>query len=83
MERLRTYIPNTSPEITDAELAELDSILDIDQIRDDYEYAGSFIITKDYGQREEAVQTMCCGIYTKDIMLSNGQEVYFAFDYGH
>jgi len=47
------------------------------------EYSGNFIFTKNLIDREVAVESMCCGINTKDIELSNGETVYFAFDYGH
>ena len=85
MERLRKYIPVDSPEITDDELDELSTLLDFDSYfdRDLYEYAGNFIITKDCADRDQAVCGMCCGIVQKDVLLSNGEVIYFAFDYGH
>lgn len=82
---LRKYIPTESPEITDDELFELTTLLDFDSYfnRDEYEYAGNFIITKDVQDRDEAVFNMCCGIIVKDVPLSSGEVIYFAFDYGH
>ena len=47
------------------------------------ECCGNFIFTKNLVDREIAVESMCCGIDIRDIELSNGEIVYFAFDYGH
>ena len=83
IERLRRMIGVDSPEITDSELEELMTKLPFDEYFDDYEYSGNFIITKDIVEREFAVENMCCGIIVKDVELSNGETIYFAFDYGH
>jgi len=84
LHRLRRIIGNDSDEITDDELNELVSELPFDDyFSENYEYAGNFILTKNIVEREEAVENMCCGIFVKDIILSNGEIIYFAFDYGH
>lgn len=83
--RLRYMVSSDSPEITDAELDELETKLPFDKYmdNDEYEYSGNFIITKTWWDRDDAVYNMCCGIVTKDVELANGQTIYFAFDYGH
>jgi hypothetical protein len=80
--RLRNYVDYESPLITDEELDEVESKITFDEFLD-YEYSGNFIFTKNLVDREVAVESMCCGIVVKDIDLSNGDTVYFAFDYGH
>lgn len=80
--RLRCYVDSDSPTITDAELDEVESKINFDDCLDE-EYSGNFIFTKNLVDREVAVESMCCGIDTKDIELANGETVYFAFDYGH
>lgn len=83
--RLRFMIRDLST-ITDKELDEFASLIPIGAYMDDtfnYEYSGNFIITKDLVERDEAVTSMCCGVVTKDVALSNGETLYFAFDYGH
>ena len=80
--RLRCYVDSNSQTITDSELDEVESKMDFDACLDE-EYSGNFIFTKSLVDREVAVETMCCGIDTKDIELSNGETIYFAFDYGH
>jgi len=82
MHRLRNYIHVDSPYISDDELDEVENIIDFDEF-EEYEYSGNFIFTKDLVDREVAVENMCCGIITKDIELSSGETIYFAFDYGH
>lgn len=79
--RLRCMIPDSS-EITDAELDEFESKVEIDEFLN-FEYAGSFILTENAAIRNEALDSMCCGIISKDVKLSNGKTLYFAFDYGH
>ena len=81
--RLRQYIGVKSDYISDEELVELESKLPFDEYVTGYEYSGNFIITKDLVEREWAVESMCCGIVIKDIELSTGSTIYFAFDYGH
>lgn len=85
IETLRSMIGVNSPEITDSELEELMTKLPFDEYLDNdiYEYNGNFIITKDIVEREIAVESMCCGITVKDVELSNGETIYFAFDFGH
>jgi len=80
--RLRQYVDSNSPEITDLELDEVETKIDFDECLAE-EYSGNFIFTKNLADRNEAVMDMCCGITIKDIELSNGETVYFAFDYGH
>jgi hypothetical protein len=80
--RLRCYVDSNSPTITDVELDEVESKMNFDECLEE-EYSGNFIFTKNLVDREVAVESMCCGIDTKDIELSNGEIVYFAFDYGH
>jgi len=82
MSRLRQYIGVESDDISDEELDELETILPFDDYFT-YEFSGNFIITKNLVEREWAVENMCCGIVVKDIELSNGSSIYFAFDYGH
>lgn len=82
-QRLRQYVDASSPEITDAELDEVDSKISFDEYLDDYEYSGNFIFTKSQTDRDNAAESMCCGIIRKDIELASGETVYFAFDYGH
>ena len=81
-QRLRSMIDVESPEISDSELEEIESMANFDDFYD-YEYCGNFILTKNLVDREVAVESMCCGIYVRDFKLSNGETVYFAFDYGH
>ena len=83
--RLRHFIGNDSEEITDDELWELETKLPFNEYFDNeqYEFNGNFIITKNLVERECAVEHMCCGIVVRDVELSNGQTIYFAFDYGH
>lgn len=81
--RLRRFVDIESPEITDVELDEVLDKIEFDRILEEYDFASSFIFTKNLSNREVAVESMCCGIETKDIELSNGQTIYFAFDYGH
>lgn len=83
IEKLRGMIGKDSPEISDLELEELMTTLPFDEYFDDYEFSGNFIITKDIVEREFAVESMCCGIIVNDVKLSNGENIYFAFDYGH
>lgn len=80
--RLRCYVDYDSPTITDAELDEVESKMDFDECLNE-EFSGNFIFTKNLVDREVAVESMCCGIITKDIELANGETIYFAFDYGH
>jgi len=72
-----------TPLITDEELDEFEGLVNFDHIYEAYEYSGNFVITKDIAERDEAVCNMCCGIKTEDIKMSNGEVIYFAFDYGH
>lgn len=81
--RLRMYVDSESSTITNEELDEVESKINFDEYLEDYEYSGNFIFTKNLVDREVAVENMCCGIITKDIELSNGETIYFAFDYGH
>ncbi len=92
--KLRCYVDSESPSITDEELNEAERIIisggrgdmyfkDFDEYSDYFEYGGNFILTKNLVARELAVENMCCGIITKDLKLSNGETIYFAFDYGH
>ncbi len=80
--RLRCYVDSDSPIITDTELDEVEGKINFDECLEE-EYSGNFIFTKNLTDREDAVESMCCGIYVNDIELSNGETVYFAFDYGH
>lgn len=80
--RLR-YMVDQDSTISDTELDEIEGLLPMDEYFDEYEYCGGFILSKSVATRDEAVSNMCCGIMTRDIKLSNGEEVYFAFDYGH
>lgn len=80
--RLRRYVDSESPDITNEELDEVETKMSFDECKDE-EYSGNFIFTKNLIDREVAVESMCCGITTKDIYLSNGETIYFAFDYGH
>lgn len=83
MHRLRKYVDQISDEeISDEELIEFETLIDFDDCLS-MEYAGNFIITKNLVNRELEVETMCCGIETKDIKLSNGEWIYFAYDWGH
>ena len=79
---LRWMIDVDSPEISDFELEEIENMVNFDELFS-YEYSGNFILTKNLVDREVAVESMCCGIYVRDFKLSNGETVYFAFDYGH
>ena len=88
--KLRRYVDSESPIITDEELDEVESKIKSDkcvgsfsEYAESYEYSGHFIFTKNVVDRDVAVENMCCGIITKDINLSNGETIYFAFDYGH
>ena len=83
--RLRSIIGKDSEEITDEELSELETKLPFGEYFDNeqYEFNGNFIITKNLVERELAVESMCCGIVVRDVELSNGETIYFAFDYGH
>jgi len=80
--RLRCFVDLNSPTITDTELDEVESKMNFDECLEE-ECCGNFIFTKNLVDREIAVESMCCGIDIRDIELSNGEIVYFAFDYGH
>ena len=80
---LRNFVHFESPIISDAELEEFATIVDFDQFGRDYEYAGNYIITKDIQERDYSMENMCCGIFHKNVLLNNGETIYFAFDYGH
>ena len=80
--RLRMYISVNSTFITDAELNEIETKICFNDYKE-MEYSGNFIFTKDLIEREIALERLCCGICSEDIYLSNGEVVYFAFDYGH
>jgi hypothetical protein len=83
--RLRWMVKYLSENITDTELDEFESKVEVDKYMDNdkYEYSGNFILSENVVTRDEAVENMCCGIITKDVELSNGKTLYFAFDYGH
>lgn len=80
---LRRMVGANPSQISDAELTELETLLPFEEYQNDFEYSGNFIITKDEMERDERVENMCCGIISRDIELSNGEMIYFAFDYGH
>lgn len=80
--RLRHIVHPNSPEITDEELDDVETKISYDEYSE-YEYSGNFVLSKNQIDRDNAVAYMCCGIVEKDVELSNGQMVYFAFDYGH
>lgn len=77
------WMVNSSDVISDAELTELETKIPLDSFYNEYEYSGNFIISKDVIERDSAVEHMCCGIVTKDVLLDSGEWIYFAFDYGH
>lgn len=83
--RLRWMIEDASENISDNELDELEEKLPIDDFFDNemYEYNGNFIITKSEDKINDEVSHMCCGIVSRKVDLSNGEKLYFAFDYGH
>ena len=83
--RLRWMIEDASENISDNELDELEEKLPIDDFLDNemYEYNGNFIITKSEDKFNNEVEHMCCGIVSRKVDLSNGEKLYFAFDYGH
>ena len=70
------------PFITDEELNEVQTLIDFDKYYD-YELSGNFILTKDEDLWHNSVRRMCCGIIDFPVDLSNGERIYFAFDYGH
>ncbi len=83
--RLRRMIEPLS-DFSNRELDEIETLLPFDDYFDQeqYEYSGNFILSNHATERDEKVENhMCCGIVKKDIKLSNGMDVYFAFDYGH
>ncbi len=82
---LRNIVDEESGYISDEELDELYSDPDFEDYFDSdvYEFCGNYILTTDIVEREYRVEDMCCGIVVKDIKLSTGKDVYFAFDYGH
>lgn len=82
MHRLRYMVHTDSAEISDAELNEFEKEINMDVYKE-YEYSGNFIITKNVEDRDDAMTRMCCGIIYHDVSLSNGDTLYFAFDYGH
>jgi hypothetical protein len=83
--RLRWMVRDSSENISDNELDELERSLPIDEFLDNemYEYNGNFIITKSEDKINDEVSHMCCGIVSQKVDLSNGEKLYFAFDYGH
>lgn len=78
---LRQYVYES--DLTDAELDEFSELVNFDNIGEDYDYAGNYVITTNVAERDDQVCDMCCGIEIKDVTLSNGTVIYFAFDYGH
>jgi hypothetical protein len=83
--RLRWMVRDSSENISDNELDELERSLPIDEFLDNdmYEYNGNFVITKSEDKINDEVDHMCCGIVSQKVDLSNGEKLYFAFDYGH
>jgi len=83
--RLRWMVRDSSENISDNELDELERNLPIDEFLDNdmYEYNGNFVITKSEDKINDEVSHMCCGIISQEVDLSNGEKLYFAFDYGH
>ena len=83
--RLRWMVRDSSENISNNELDELERSLPIDEFLDNemYEYNGNFIITKSEDKINDEVSHMCCGIVSQEVDLSNGEKLYFAFDYGH
>jgi hypothetical protein len=73
------------PFITDEQLDEVQALIPFDKYFDEdkYELSGHFILTKDEDLWHNEVDRMCCGIIAYPETLSNGEIVYFAFDYGH
>ena len=73
------------PFITDAELDEVQTLIPFDKYYDEdkYQFSGNFVLTKDEDFWHDEVDRMCCGIIAYPETLSNGQIIYFAFDYGH
>lgn len=73
------------PFITDEELDEVKNLIDFDRYfdEDEFQFNGNFVLTKDEDLWHDEVDRMCCGIIAFREELSNGQMIYFAFDYGH
>jgi len=82
---LRNIVDVDSEYISDVELDELTGDPEFMDYFDseEYEFCGNFILTTDIVEREIRVEDMCCGIIVRDIKLSTGKDIYFAFDYGH
>jgi hypothetical protein len=73
------------PFITDEQLDEVKTLIPFDKYYDEdkYQFSGNFILTKDEDLWHDSVRRMCCGIIDFPVDLSNGERIYFAFDYGH
>lgn len=73
------------PFITDEELDEVKTLIDFDRYfdEDEFQFSGNFVLTKDEDLWHNELDRMCCGIIAFAVDLSNGEKVYFAFDYGH
>jgi hypothetical protein len=50
---------------------------------DEFEFGSHYTITKDKVIADECYEELCCGTIYDTISLSNGDVIYFLFDYGH
>ena len=80
--RLRHYVGERSPIITDSELIEIETLIDFKKVLKELNL-GDIIFTKNPREWKEAVSKMCCQIEEKRIHLASGYVVYFAYDCGH
>lgn len=83
---LKTYFQQgNGNDMTNDEFVEFENLTSFYKYMDDelYEYNGNHIISKDSSVVYNRVRNMCCGIINESVQLSNGEYVYFAFDFGH
>ena len=80
--RLRYMVDEDSEYISNEELDSLEEMVDFDEFFEEYEFSGSFILTTNIADRDEAVCGMCCGIVTRDFKVGE-KDIYLAFDWGH
>jgi len=70
--------------MTDAELIEVERIIPLDDFNNDnYDFIGNFTINDNEEEFKNAVDRMCCGIFTAEYVLESGKKIFFGFDYGH
>lgn len=79
---LRSMVAPASASITDAELSELDMLLDVYNLEDGFDNSANFIICLSQQEVDDKID-YCCGVFSTNFKLSTGNVVFFAFDYGH